>query len=129
MSLIKCTLMRGSNQMTLALFDARVGTTKEMGLGTTEAKHVKYSEIRQTIGDMVDDAIKYIHLTPAIMGGDPLKWNEPQEATRAIDMSRAAHVRPGQPQMAALPWCRSQSLSLNRACKANEDLFRRCVGQ
>ena len=74
---------RRAPRISLPLVDARVGLRKDLGLGTRDKRHVKYSQMMDSgASDLLDDAIQQIDHASAIMSQEgrfeaPKTWAPP----------------------------------------------------
>ena len=73
MNLISIATRMGSSQISLALVDARVASVKALGLGSRANKGFKYSQVKDKLEALVDDAAEHLPLAPAIMGDPDLE--------------------------------------------------------
>ena len=65
MSLIKLASTRGSSQISLALLDARVSTTKAIGVGSRDTRGFRYSDVKDALADPT------YFLTQTLVADDP----------------------------------------------------------
>jgi hypothetical protein len=112
MNLIK--LAAGPSR-TLSYVDAAVALVKDAGMGSRASKGYKYSDIKATVDDVIDDAAKHLRLADEVMGRIE-RWAAPKAILRPI-------ASPAKEISLSVQWGAGQALVFHRLCQQHQDWF------
>ena len=113
MNLVKIGI-RMAPGISLQQLDARVGNRKSVGLGSRSTKHVKFSELRPAMDDMLDDACDHYSEAITLMS-DVKRFQSPGPARRAITEVRP--IEAASLPTLALKWAVAYNVNLQRAIR------------